>query len=300
MKKILLTVFACMLCLAVFCGCQPKITVENALEIYDLEMTKIDEAKAFGADMQLSFAVNMAGIDINVQTDGKYQILVNEEDVPEKLFMSFGDAENALYEITYVDNMAYVSAAGTKYSMSYSEDEMKEYMMESIPEIPDETEEVYAVDSVEELKEQKQTRLNITMKSDVMVDIFRYLIDDTGETGEKIFSDDVIRESVSMGESIIFTEDNQLSSAQLKLDITKAFFEEYFDSMYGELEEEMDVSQMLPSNMSVEINFTNITTTVDIQAPEDADEYYSMDDAGGDIFGDDIFGAVTDLPAVVA
>lgn len=28
MKKILLTVFACMLCLAVFCGCQQKLTVE--------------------------------------------------------------------------------------------------------------------------------------------------------------------------------------------------------------------------------------------------------------------------------
>lgn len=299
MKKILLTVLACVLCLAVFCGCQPKITVENALEIYDLEMTKIDEAKAFGADMQMSFSVDMAGIEINVQTDGKCQMLVDEEGIPEKLFISFGDAENALYEITYVDNMAYINAVGTKYSMSYSEDKMKEYV-ESTIETPDEIEEVYAVDSVEELKEQKQTRLNITMKPDVMVDVFRHLIDDMGETGEEIFSDDIIKESISMGESIVFTENNQLSSAQFKLDIDKAFFEEYFNSMYGELEEGMDVSQLLPSKMSVDITFTNITTTVDIQAPEDADEYYSMDDAGDDIFGDDMFGDVTGLPAVVA
>ena len=61
-----------------------------------------------------------------------------------------------------------------------------------------------------------------------------------------------------------------------------------------------DFTQLLPSKMSVDITFTNITTTVDIQAPEDADEYYSLDDAGDDIFGDDMFGDVTGLPAVVA
>ena len=51
MKKILLTVFACMLCLAVFCGCQPKITVENALELYDQAIAEIkQEQSAFWTD----------------------------------------------------------------------------------------------------------------------------------------------------------------------------------------------------------------------------------------------------------
>ncbi len=310
MKKILLTVLACVLCLAVFSGCQPKITVENALEIYDQAIAEIkQEQSAFCTDVQFSYSTDMMGMNVNMNMSGQLQMLKNEDGEIDRFFVTLGGEDDSLYEITYIDNKLYLNMAGTKLCASLDSDEMKDYIDSAKEEIkqaiPDESKDIYIIDSVEELEEQKQSQLNMTINSDVLIDLMQFAEEASEETADPAaptaepIPEDAIREGIALKETVIFTEENKISSIQLKLDVNESFFEEAYQVDEG-MEAGTDFTQLLPSKMSVDITFTNITTTVDIQAPEDADEYYSLDDAGDDIFGDDMFGDVTGLPAVVA
>ena len=191
--------------------------------------------------------------------------------------------------------------AGTKLCASLDSDEMKDYIDSAKEEIkqaiPDESKDIYIIDSVEELGEQKQSQLNMTINSDVLIDLMQFAEEASEETADPAaptaepIPEDAIREGIALKETVIFTEENKISSIQFKLDVNESFFEEAYQVDEG-MEAGTDFTQLLPSKMSVDITFTNITTTVDIQAPEDADEYYSLDDAGDDIFGDDMFGDV--------
>lgn len=264
-------------------------------------MTEINQTEAFGADVYVKQYVNMGSIKTTTEFEGQVQWTASEEKPFEQIFISLGDGE--VCEITYVDEVAYMNIAGWKFCQSIDSEEWNEYMASALEsfEQPGQEESAngdtnpYTVDFIEEL-EGGQSRLTLTLKPEVVLDVIKVYCEAMEQTLSEEM-ENLIQEDITMQETIIFSEDLNVVSASCKIDIGEKILKAYY-----EVDEETDpeLTSVIPSEMSYDINFTNITTTVDIQAPEDADEYYSMDDAGDDIFGDDMFGDVTGLPAVVA